>query len=302
MMAPKKAIVTLAIGEKYERMFESYCRRNWGQYCAKHGYDLIVINQPFDLSPRGTQRSPAWQKLLILSQEWSSSYDQIVWVDTDVIINSTNSPCISSLVPLDKVGSVESYSIPSKEIHKISSQRSCENWRKNGVTFIDNKTAGLYYENRGIPGGSLEKVAQTGVFVCSPKCHREIFEYIYNEYEDHSKSAEWNYEMPAMSYELVQNNVVHWIPAEYNFCVHEIISAYYPFIFHKEKPPIPLRAASKLLRSMGLSGEKMHLSGIQCLCLNNIFEIGYFIHFAGCQEWLPSLENSLKNHDFEGMQ
>jgi hypothetical protein len=291
MNKSRKAIVTLTIGAKYENMFNVYCRSNWKKYCDKYDYDLIVINESLDNTQRSKERSPAWQKLLILSQEWSSLYDQIVWVDTDIFINAENSPCIASLVPLNKFGAVESYSIPSKEIHHVALKRSYENWRKNGVNYIDNATPGLYYQNRGIPGGDLDKVAQTGVYVCSQKHHRDIFEHIYNTYEDIHKSAEWNYEMPAMSYELVKNNMVHWIPAEYNFCVEEIASSFYPFIFQNKKSSISRRIYSKVMRKLGVSEE---LSLMQQMCLKNIYDIGYFIHFAGCSGWMSSLHKQLQ--------
>jgi hypothetical protein len=175
----KKALVTLAIGEKYERMFDRYCKKSWSNYCNNHSYDLVVITNSLDETHRGSERSPAWQKLLILSQDWSSKYEQVIWVDTDVMINAKLAPDIAEIVPVDKVGAVETYSIPSKEIHGIALQRAYDNWRSQGVNYIDNITPGLYYENRGIPGGDLDKVVQTGVFVCSPKEHRKIFEYIY---------------------------------------------------------------------------------------------------------------------------
>lgn len=290
MSKSRKAIVTLTIGVKHEQMFSAYCRRNWKEYCDKHDYDLIVINENLDDTQRSKERSPSWQKLLILSQEWASSYDQIVWVDTDIFINAENSPCIASLVPLDKFGAVEAYSIPSKEIYPVALKRSYENWQKKGVSYINDVTPGLYYENRGIPGGDLDKVAQTGVFVCSPKNHRDIFEHIYNTYEDIHKSAEWNYETAAMSYELVKNNMVHWIPPEYNFCVADIVSSFYPFIFQNKKFPISRRAYPKIMGKLGFSKE---LSTLQQMCLKNIYDIGYFIHFAGCSGWMPSLCNQL---------
>lgn len=269
----RKAIVTLTIGEKYEQIFKVLCKSNWRKYCDKYDYDLIAINRNLDNSQRSRERSPAWQKLLILSQEWSLSYDQIVWIDTDVLINAENSPCIASLVPLDKFGAVESYSIPSKAIHQVALMRSYDYWRRAGINYIDNAAPGLYYLNRGIPGGNLDKVVQTGVYVCSPKHHRDMFEYIYNAYEDMHKSAEWNYEMPSMSYELVKNDMVHWIPAEYNFCVQSIISSFYPFIFQNVA---------------------RELSPVQQMCIRNIYDIGYIIHFAGCSGWMSYLHRQLQ--------
>ena len=37
----KKAIVTLTIGEKYENLFNNFCKKNWEKYCQKFNYDLI---------------------------------------------------------------------------------------------------------------------------------------------------------------------------------------------------------------------------------------------------------------------
>lgn len=270
----KKALVTLAIGEKYKRLFERYCQDSWKYYCARHSYDLIVVTRHLDDSERGRDRSPAWQKLLILSQEWSKAYEQIVWVDTDIIINNQLAPDIVSFVPGNKVGAVETYSIPSREIYEIALKRKYEIWRQKGIKFVNSITPGLYYENRGIPGGHLDQVAQTGVFVCSPRQHQELFEYIYYSYEDEHKSAEWNYEMPAMSYELVKNNMVQWLPPQFNLCVSNMISAFYPFLFD------------------GINDGNMQMKNES---LVNIFDLGYFIHFAGCPQMMESLYVRLNN-------
>lgn len=291
MAVHNKAIVTLAIGSKYEKMFEDCCSSGWRQYCRLHGYDLIVINYSLDATDRGRSRSPAWQKLLILSQEWSSSYEQIVWVDADVIINSQAPPCVASLVPVELVGAVESYSIPSRDIHRIALRRSCQYWRDNGIPFVDNLSPGLYYKKRGIEAGAeFNRVVQTGVFVCSPRFHRDVFEAIYYEYEDVNKSAEWNYEMPAMSYELVKNDLVHWLPAEYNFCVLDLISAFYPFIFSGSAPTRKAKIAAAFLSVLGI--DLRDTAEMRRLALSNICELGYFVHFAGCPELMMSLPMS----------
>ena len=212
----KKAIITLIIGNKYEKMFNTYCRKNWQIYCEKYNYDLIVINKFLDDSKRAKERSPAWQKLLILSQPWAKNYDQIVWVDSDVLINNKIARDITSQVEIKSFGAVNAYSIPSKDLHYISMKRNYDYFIENNIEFIDNLKPGQYYERRGIPGGDLDQVIQTGVFVCSHDHHREIFEHVYYSYEDINKTAAWNYEMPAMSYELIKSNEIKWLPVTYN--------------------------------------------------------------------------------------
>ena len=285
----KKAIATLTIGEKYENLFNNYCKINWEKYSEKFNYDLIVINKNLDDSKRSRERSPAWQKLLILSQEWSKNYDQIVWVDSDVLINYKLAKDISKIVEIENLGAVDAYSIPSKEIYQLSLKRTYDNWKRNGIQYIHNLKPEEYYQKRGINGFDIDAVVQTGVFVSSCEHHRKIFEHIYYSYEDNNKSAAWNYEMPAMSYELIKANLVQWIPIEYNYNVYDIISAYYSFIFFK-KEFLLKNLYNKLIKKINLNNHVSSLSSLEIKCLNQIYNNGYFIHFAGCQNWMSSIK------------
>ena len=57
-------------------------------------------------------------------------------------------------------------------------------------------------------------VVQSGVFVCS-FLHKEIFEFVYNSYSDDSTPG-YNYEMPALSYEIISRNVkLKWLEPEF---------------------------------------------------------------------------------------
>jgi hypothetical protein len=250
----KKAIVTIAVGERYFKMFHCICQNNWMEYCDRFGYDLIVIEDKMDTSDRANSRSVAWQKLLILSQDWSSEYDRIVWVDVDVIMNSKYAYDICDGVPIEKVGAVDSYSIPTREIHRIALSRLYDRWRSSSTPFIDNLLPNQYYTNRGINGGHLNSVVQTGVMVCSPIHHRDIFENVYYGYED-EHGAEWNYEMPALSFELLQADLVHWISPRFNFTVGDIEAAFYQ------------------------SSRESHLK--------DIYDLSIFMHFAGCAHKMP---------------
>ncbi|MFD2515635.1 hypothetical protein ACFSRY_17305 [Pontibacter locisalis] len=285
----RKAVVTLAIGEKYERMFEDYCKDNWQQYCDRFGYELIVITEPLDSSARANLRSPAWQKLLILSQDWSAEYDRVVWIDTDIVINNAYASDICEGVPIDKVGAVEAYSIPSREIHDITLERMYRYWDRENIKYLDNRTPKSYYTNRGLPENSLKEVVHTGVFVCSPKYHREIFEYVYNNYED-ARGAEWNYEMPMLSFELVKANLVHWISPRFNFAVLYVAAAYYPddllgFEKPQNKAETSARSRSLLEKILHMAREQKPINILEereVKCLKNIYELSVFMHFAGC--------------------
>ena len=129
-IARKKAIVTLVIGIRFQQMFDAACRPSWKAYCAKYGYDLFVIDKPLDVSPRAQARSPSWQKLLILSQDWAKDYDTIVWVDADVIINMGRARDISDGVEPKLVGGVDAYSMPTREFQAVAYAEMTANWRK----------------------------------------------------------------------------------------------------------------------------------------------------------------------------
>lgn len=257
----KRAIVTIAIGDKYIHTFSEYCYKSWDAYCTKFGYDLILICDPLDESDRASKRSASWQKLLILSQEWSNEYERIVWVDLDVIMNSSYGFDICDGVPIEKVGAVDAYCIPSKDLHDVALFFLYNSWRSQGTYFLDNDTPSKYYTNRGLDGDGLSSVVQAGVFICSPVHHRAIFEKIYYKYED-VHGAEWNYEMPAMSYELLKNNLVHWISPRFNFCVGNVEAAFYN----------------------GMNPNDYLL---------NIYNLSVFMHFASCMEKMPILSKLL---------
>src|SRR6185295_11471130 len=59
-----------------------------------------------DRSERAVARSPAWQKCLVLSQEWSGKYRQIISLDCDIAINAAEAPSITEQTPVDRVGGV----------------------------------------------------------------------------------------------------------------------------------------------------------------------------------------------------
>lgn len=105
-MQRKVALVTMLIGESYQDYWKAYCQPTWKGYADRHGLDLIPLTEPIDNSPRALARSPAWQKCLILSQPFSADYDQIVWVDADIIINFDEAPLLTERVPLGKIGGV----------------------------------------------------------------------------------------------------------------------------------------------------------------------------------------------------
>lgn len=282
----KKAIVTIIIGKKYREMFDIFSAESWKLYANKYSYDLILLREPLDGSIRAKKRSPAWQKLLILSQSWSIKYKTIVWIDADIIINNKISPDISLNIPENKIGAVDEYEIPNRRSHSIALLSLYAKWKKwgNKKNFIENITPMEYYQKRGIqPNINLINLVQTGVFVCSPKYHKKLFEHIYYEYEDNN-GPHFNYEMPAMSYEILKNNLQFWISPKFNYIPIYVMESDNPELFNQSKLQYII---FKIFAKINLRID--FIAHSKKVALLKVYNSGYFIHFAGCSDLMRPL-------------
>ena len=118
--ATRTALVTLTLGDKYQMLWDDVCAPSWRRYAKRHGYDIVVIDQPLDTSARARVRSAAWQKCLVLKPEIAGSYDRVVWLDADIVINP-NAPPITDGVPLEKIGAIDEFVFPSIEENRTYS-------------------------------------------------------------------------------------------------------------------------------------------------------------------------------------
>jgi hypothetical protein len=147
----RKAIVTLVIGDSYRALFDRTARANWKTYAEKHRLAPVVFDKPLDMSPRAAARSPAWQKCLILEQPQVQPFDQVVWTDSDINISVTRAPNVFDGVPIDHVGTVDTYSIPDRATHARRLAKAYAAWRRLGIEFVDNPTPEQYFAKRGLP-------------------------------------------------------------------------------------------------------------------------------------------------------
>src|SRR5262245_53632672 len=97
----KTAIVTIAIGDPYRVRFRALCMRGSSRYADRHDFKLIVIETPLDHTPRAVARSPAWQKCLVLRPDVAGSFDRVIWIDSDILIND-RAPSSSTSITLTK--------------------------------------------------------------------------------------------------------------------------------------------------------------------------------------------------------
>jgi hypothetical protein len=229
----EKAIVTLTVGAGWAERWRRLCEENWRAYADRHGYDLIQIDQPLDSSDRAGDRSPAWQKLLVLEQPFASRYERIVWADADLLFG-TDAPPVADGVPPEKVGAVDELWAPTEalrdHIHGVPVER--------------------YYGAAGLDRG-FDHIVQTGLLVLSTEHHRSLLREIYDGYEDPGPNLD--YEMRPLSYELLDRDLVHWIDPRFNRIWDLYRAERFPFLIdHPRHPHAPEAARRGLDELYGL--------------------------------------------------
>ena len=172
-----------ACGHKHRYLFEKYSKKSFEEYADKYGYDLLIFDQPFDTSSRASKRHMGWQKLLILSQEWSSSYDSILWLDSDIVINTSLAEDIGLYTYSDAVNACRAFSTPTEGIYNAAREAKKNNFLSRGFTYVDSPTAHDFHSSRIPECDYLNDAINTGVFSRS-KNFKDHFEYIYNSCDE----------------------------------------------------------------------------------------------------------------------
>lgn len=246
----RQAIVSLVIGEEYQSFWDRHCKDNWEQYADRHDYDIVLINEPI----RDDSRTPHWQKLLIFDHPEVQEYDRVVWIDSDIVINYNNSPCIFSEVEDGTIGIVSmNEQLPRQEDMDNALYRSQKRNRREEVR----KNAPLNFPEQYAKAGlddDVEELCNTGVIVMEPS-HKNILERTYKNHEATPTSSKEN--LP-LSYEIFKNGDVTRLDTRFNKIFDMAVIQHYPFLKQKE--------ASFSTQTLAF-------------IVNTIFYNSYFLHF-----------------------
>jgi hypothetical protein len=213
----KTALVTLIVGAPCQYAWREVCAPGWRAYANRHGYDIIAIEEPLDRSVRALARSPAWQKCLVLGSPLCGSYDRIVWIDSDIVINPS-APAVTAGVPIEKIGVTdEMLALSPQDRDAVLTYLCdlCKTMPPELLTFALRSCTDprAYHAAWGLPQRGMH-ILQTGLLVLSPKYHRKLLEHVYFTYED--KGAATNYEMRPLSFEIQDNGLQHLIDRRFN--------------------------------------------------------------------------------------
>ncbi len=212
----RAAIVSVVIGEVYENTWMRMCAPSWIAYASKIGADIIVLNGRIDASD--VDRSPAWQKLLILDLPWAKRYERIIWLDADIIINEAAPNILDYAGPVEKVGVAEDFGrlSPAEAQVYLECKTKLTLSPHNVLTSWRAAMRGIYIRNQTPPHDTM---FNTGVMVLSPTHHADILARRVREPADFPSG----YEQPQLSHRLVENDLAHILSPRFNWGLVEPI-------------------------------------------------------------------------------
>ncbi|MBF0310507.1 MAG: hypothetical protein HQL56_13355 [Magnetococcales bacterium] len=260
----RTALVTLAIGPAYRANWQRLARASWQVYCDRFGFDLIVISRFLDASPLAASRSPAWQKLLILSQPWSAGYERLLWLDADILIRP-HAPDIRLGVPLEKVGAVDNYAQLSPVESQIRLERSSAATRPQlppvqslaEVSWAWERFINHMYRNLEKLDTAETRMLNTGVMLLSPAHHRTLLETVYSTYPQRTQG----YEQLPLSLHLFRDNLCYLLNPRFNWGLFEILAVHCPRLLSKEEP-FPRELFRELLAGQMQNAWFLHFAGV----------------------------------------
>ena len=256
---PKVAIVTITIGSqrwRYERNFIPSIKA----YADKWKFDYIQIKEMLDLSivPRSDthfmKQVVCMQKCLIASQPWAQNYDIIIYMDADILVNLEKAPNIIEEYLPGKIAAVDERNMFGNAAY-VSHV-----WKQVAPQLP--KTA-LEYYFKFFPGQEVfPRQFNGGLLIFQPKVHVDFFKMVYDKYMPMILAGkDLDGDQAPLNYEANKANLVQYIDERWNRLWNFCWKLYYGFLDEKEHKDI--------LR----------------LCLRQIFDMHYFIHFAGGCGW-----------------
>ncbi len=260
--APSSAratIVSFVIGEIYARTWSRMCSHSWIRYAERTGVDIIILQHRIDASD--VDRSPAWQKLLILDQPWSQRYERIIWLDSDIIINQAAPDILEYGGPIEKVGLCEDSGRLSAAEAQIYLERKTNTVfsPRDVFTTWRHATRERYILCKTSPH---EVLFNTGVMVLSPEHHNDLLKSVYT-----CPEMTRLFEQPELSHRLLEQDLAHVLSPRYNWGLIEPI---------------------ELIFNCGMIGEETpeFMAQVMHVIVRSQLNCAYFLHFYGAMNLL----------------
>ena len=248
-----KAIFTLATGV-YKDLWDVYARPTWQAFCDRHGYQLVVLHEPLDTSSRAVGRSMAWQKLICHEHPRLQGFDQLIWLDADIVVNpSAPDPCLKADLELINCCLEFDWGC-DPQLAPIA-----QAWRDQQSRAFEEQHPGHCFQ--GYPqlwgfGEGAGPLINTGFLLFSPQRHGALLRHVYDHYDD-AHVMHWG-EMVPLSEEIHRAGLFHAMDPRFNMLI-------VPFL------------ASLL---SGRDNSKMRIMASASMIYRALND-NYFLHFAG---------------------
>lgn len=248
----------------------------------------MLVDKPIRKLHDYSRRPPHWQKAFVLSHSAAEKYEDIVFMDSDIIINYHMAPCIVKANNSDKIGMIafdhyldddmNAYFIGIRKGNFASYEKRMKLAQQGAgpMRLPPADFSKIYSEytpnNRDLPR------LNSGVMVMKPRLHRELMESIYfssfEEAEDGwVNGKEIDIDQTYISYKLLQADMVNLLDRRFNVIASFEHAIHYPFTL--------LLGNEDILR----------------MCFTTMLCNSYFLHFARCA---PMMKYAIinENHDF----
>ena len=205
---PDRCIVaTVVVGDRYRRLHRLAFAPSLERYAARHGYELLVIDEPLFAAhaPSSANEESGYSRYLIASLPEVAGASRLMYVDADMIVSPT-APAFHELELGGRIGVVDEWAQPTSE-------RRVEYQLAHGFEASPRE----YYARAGfdVVGDTM---VNAGMFVCEPRRHGSWLAELARRHAPigatHPRGP--HYEQAAFGATLAEDDMAEFLPAHWN--------------------------------------------------------------------------------------
>ena len=235
-----KAIVTLAIGDEFTDMFYGYAHETWQAYATRHGYELIVLEEPVRPEALTNDRPVVFQKLFIFEHPAVKPHDDVVFIDADIIINYRDAPCIVSQHGGNGIG-MTTIDFDHDWVDPVEftafAARSAQSRQDGEPEFQDDMLRQLVLRNLQTIDSAWQRAVfmNAGVLVMNRDRHEKFLTETFDRYDNGEIYP--GAEQTILTYELLCADSYTRLQDAYNRYWVQVRAAHYPFLLAGDPDP-----------------------------------------------------------------
>lgn len=205
-MPDKCCLAVICIGENYMKQYNVLFRQSHELYAEKCGYDFKVITEHIDKNYIHAD-TICMQKQLICGLDWAKTYDFIICLDCDILINYKKAPMIHNYYNFGEKIGVVNQSQPTL-------QARLEGQKHKGLEI----TAREYYKLKSNHDIDTEHIINGGLMVWQPRVHKDFLQTVYDKYikQQINHKSGYHYEQSIIGYEIQKNDMYYFMDMKWN--------------------------------------------------------------------------------------